>query len=90
MSFMFFFSPMPLPALTTRSAWVMGVSMGMPTVKSWPSFFNAATRASTRSWAVPSFQICFLRSPVSGPCLRTGAASAFPALPRMWEAMTTR
>ena len=30
----FFFSPMPLPAETTRSACGMGVSIGMPTEKS--------------------------------------------------------
>ena len=31
---LFFFSPMPLPAETTRSACGMGVSIGMPTEKS--------------------------------------------------------
>jgi hypothetical protein len=34
MSFMFFLVADALPAETTRSACTMGVSMGMPTVKS--------------------------------------------------------
>ena len=52
--------------------------MGMPTVKSWPSFFRLATRASTFSWAAPSLKISRFRAPVSGP--RGPAAAAAGAV----------
>lgn len=70
-NFIFFFSPIPFPALTTRSAWVIGVSAAIPTVKSYPSFFRLSTRASTLSSALPLLKIIFLRIPVTAGFLAT-------------------
>ena len=53
-SFMFSLLPIPCPAETTRSAWEIGVSIGIPTVKSWPSFFRCSTSSATFSSAEPS------------------------------------
>ncbi len=93
MSFMFFLSPIPLPAETTRSAWLMGVSRGMPTVKSCPSFFKCSTRAATCSAGEPSRRMTFFRTPVTGAGF-LGWLEEPPellgALPRIWEAITTR
>ena len=93
-SFMFFFSPMPLPAETTRSALGMGVSMGIPTEKSWPSFFSAATRSLTCWAASPSRKMVRLRIPVMGAGFlaaeRLSPPELLPSLPMRWEAMTTR
>ena len=94
MSFMFFLSPIPLPAETTRSAWLMGVSMGMPTVKSCPSFFSASTRAATLSSDAPSRKSWRLRTPVMGAGFlateRLPPPLPLEILPMRWEAITTR
>ena len=86
---------MPLPAETTRSAWAMGVSAGMPTVKSCPSFFRASTKASTLSFAPPSRNICPLRTPVIGAGFLAAERpppplESFGILPIRLDAITTR
>ena len=61
--------------------------------KSWPSFFKCSTRAATCSAGEPSRRMTFFRTPVTGAGF-LGWLEEPPellgALPRIWEAMTTR
>ena len=88
---MFFLSPIPFPALTTLSDFPIGVSRGIPTVKSYPSAFNAATNAATFSLVDPSLNIIFFLGPVTGPFffLATATASDLGAFPIKCAAITT-
>ena len=91
---MFSLLPIPFPAETTRSAWAIGVSDGIPTVKSWPSFFSASARAFTLAAASPSRNIWPFRTPVMGAGFlaaeRLLPPESFGILPISLEAMTTR
>ena len=90
-SFMFSFEPTPLPALTTLSASIIGVSISIPTEKSYPSALRASARAVAFSAGDPSLKIIFFLAPVTGNFFTAvfAAGAALAALPNMWDAITT-